>query len=120
MTTHTTPSGLIFQVITAAKSKERKPEVGQKVVVHYTGWLEEKGQKGKKFDSSLDKNKPFTFIVGKGQVIKGWDETLLDMQLGEKRQVTIPASLAYGSQRVGNLIPANATLIFDIELLECH
>lgn len=118
MTKHTTQSGLTFQIITPAASQGKKPTAGQKVVVHYTGWLDDAGKPGKKFDSSYDRKKPFSFTVGKGEVIKGWDETLLDMKVGEKRRVTIPSELAYGSRNVGTLIPAYSTLIFDIELIE--
>lgn len=87
---------------------------GDTVQVHYTGWL----TNGNKFDSSLDRGQPFKVTVGAGAVIKGWDQGLLGMQAGGKRRLTIPAELAYGNQGVGNIIPANATLIFEIELLE--
>lgn len=114
----TSESGLRYQVIKAAPAGASKPKSGQKVSVQYTGWLNNNDQPGQKFDSSLDRNEPFTFIVGKGQVIKGWDESVLDMHFGEKRRVIIPAELAYGSRAVGNIIPANSILIFDIDLLE--
>jgi FKBP-type peptidyl-prolyl cis-trans isomerase len=117
MTQHTTSSGLIYQVLTPAPKDALKPRSGQKVVVHYTGWLEEQGKPGKKFDSSLDRKEPFTFVVGKGQVIKGWDETLLDMHVGEKRRITIPPALGYGARGIGTLIPPYSTLIFDVELI---
>jgi peptidylprolyl isomerase len=108
---------LQFQVLTVASKNAPKPVTGQQVIVHYTGWLEQDGEPGKKFDSSYDRKDPFSFIVGRGQVIKGWDQSLLDMQVGEKRRVTIPPSLGYGARGAGGVIPPNATLIFDIELI---
>ena len=90
------------------------PTQDQTVVVHYTGWLTD----GKKFDSSVDRGQPFEFKIGVGQVIQGWDEGVLTMKIGGKRKLTIPSELAYGSREVGNgLIPANSTLIFEVELL---
>lgn len=109
----TTASGLQYEdkeVGTGAS-----PVKGKKVTVHYTGTLEN----GKKFDSSVDRNQPFTFIIGIGQVIKGWDEGVMSMKVGGKRRLVIPAVLGYGSQNVGGgMIPANSTLIFDVELLK--
>ncbi len=86
---------------------------GQKVAVHYTGWL----TSGQKFDSSLDRGQPFEFTLGARQVIPGWDEGVLGMKIGEKRKLTIPANLGYGAQGAGEVIPPNATLIFEVELL---
>ena len=113
---HTMPAGLRHQVLKPGIGA--KPKKGQTVVVHYTGWLDDEGKPGKKFDSSVDRDEHFEFVVGIGHVIKGWDVTLLDMQIGEKRRVTIPPELGYGARGAGGVIPGNATLIFDIELFE--
>lgn len=110
--TITTPSGLKYTVLKAGKGATPKP--GQAVFVHYTGTL----TNGKKFDSSRDKGQPFSFKVGAGQVIPGWDEALSTMKVGERRKLTIPPKLGYGAAGAGGVIPPNATLIFDVELLK--
>jgi peptidylprolyl isomerase len=107
----TTPSGLKY--IELEEGTGATPERGQTVVVHYTGTLEN----GNKFDSSRDRNSPFEFKIGTGQVIKGWDEGLSTMKVGGRRQLIIPAELGYGSRGAGGVIPPNATMIFDVELL---
>lgn len=111
----TTASGLAYETIQPGSGA--MPQAGQRVTVHYTGWLEENGQQGRKFDSSVDRGQPFCFTIGIGQVIKGWDEGVLNMQVGEKRRLIIPANLGYGARGAGGSIPPHATLIFDVELL---
>ena len=113
--TVTTPSGLKYQDEVVGTGPE--PKAGQQVTVHYTGWLDEGGKKGKKFDSSRDRNQPFSFPLGAGQVIKGWDEGVATMKTGGKRTLIIPPQLGYGARGAGGVIPPNATLIFDVELL---
>ena len=113
----TTPSGL--QILDATVGTGATPKPGQICVMHYTGWLYEDGKKGKKFDSSVDRNEPFEFPIGQRKVIAGWDEGVSTMKVGGKRTLIIPPHLGYGDRDVGNgLIPANSTLLFDIELLE--
>jgi FKBP-type peptidyl-prolyl cis-trans isomerase FkpA len=90
---------------------------GQQVTVHYTGWLMEGGKAGTKFDSSKDRSDPFVFNLGRGQVIKGWDEGVQGMKVGGKRKLTIPPAMGYGSRGAGGVIPPNATLVFEVELL---
>jgi peptidylprolyl isomerase len=109
--TITTPSGL--QYVDLVKGTGATPRAGQIVSVHYTGWLKD----GTKFDSSLDRGQPFKFPLGQGRVIKGWDEGVASMQIGGKRKLIIPPGLAYGSQGAGGVIPPNAELTFDVELL---
>ncbi len=112
--TVTTASGLKY--IDIKKGKGASPKPGQMVTVHYTGWL----TNGKKFDSSVDRGKPFTFRIGAHQVIKGWDEGVMSMKIGGKRRLIIPPQLGYGSRGAGGVIPPNATLIFDVQLLAIH
>ena len=111
----TTPTGLKYEDTKVGTGVEATK--GKQVSVNYTGWLNEKGQKGKKFDSSLDHGQPFQFGLGQGMVIKGWDEGVAGMKIGGKRMLYIPASLGYGAQGAGGVIPPNADLIFDVELL---
>lgn len=118
-TVKTSSSGLKSRIITQAPTGAVCPTRGQRVSVHYTGWLEDKKAKdgkGKKFDSSLDRGKKFEFILGTNKVIKGWEEAVKDMKIGEKQEVIIPGYLAYGINGVPGTIPPNATLIFEIEL----
>ena len=110
------PSGLKYTDTTIGTGDEATR--GKKVTVHYTGWLYNNGEKGKKFDSSVDRGEPFTFNLGAGQVIPGWDQGVAGMKVGGKRTLIIPADLAYGSRGAGGVIPANATLMFDVELLK--
>ena len=113
--TVSTPSGLQYQDVAVGSGTEAVK--GKQVKVHYTGWLDEKGVKGKKFDSSVDRGDPFEFPLGAGMVIKGWDEGVQGMKVGGKRTLIIPADLGYGARGAGGAIPPNATLIFDVELL---
>ena len=114
----TTPSGLQYDDTTLGGGAEAKP--GQHVHVHYTGWLFNNGQQGAKFDSSVDRNDPFSFTLGAGMVIKGWDEGVAGMKVGGKRTLVIPPQLGYGARGAGGVIPPNATLKFDVELLDAH
>ena len=111
----TTPSGLIINDTVVGTGKTAT--AGEDVSVHYTGWLFYGGERGKKFDSSKDRGEPFQFGLGGGQVIKGWDEGVQGMKVGGSRTLTIPPELGYGSRGAGGAIPANATLIFEVELL---
>ena len=111
-TTTTTGTGLIITEIVTGNGDEAA--AGQNVTVHYTGWLVD----GKKFDSSKDRDEPFEFPLGAGRVIRGWDEGVAGMKVGGKRKLTIPPQLAYGARGAGGVIPPNATLVFEVELLE--
>jgi peptidylprolyl isomerase len=111
----TTASGL--QIIDGQVGTGASPKPGQTCVMHYTGWLYENGQKGKKFDSSVDRNEPFEFPIGQRRVIAGWDEGVATMKVGGKRTLIIPPALGYGARGAGGAIPPNATLMFDVELL---
>ena len=110
-TTRTTANGLIIEEITIGSGAEAS--AGQEVTVHYTGWL----TSGAKFDSSKDRDDPFLFPLGGGRVIKGWDEGVQGMKVGGKRKLTIPPALGYGAHGAGGVIPPNATLVFEVELL---
>jgi peptidylprolyl isomerase len=111
----TTASGL--KIIDVKVGTGPSPKPGQTCVMNYTGWLYENGKKGAKFDSSLDRNQPFSFPIGQRQVIAGWDEGVATMKVGGKRTLIIPPELGYGSRGAGGVIPPNATLMFDVELL---
>ena len=111
----TTPSGLQYEDTVPGTGAEAK--AGQDVTVHYTGWLYENGAVGAKFDSSKDRNDPFGFSLGAGMVIRGWDEGVAGMKVGGARTLIIPAALGYGARGAGGVIPPNATLKFDVELL---
>ena len=107
-----TDSGLKYEDLVEGEGEAAVS--GQKVVVHYTGWLTD----GTKFDSSVDRGDPFSFPLGAGRVIRGWDEGVQGMKVGGKRKLTIPSQLGYGAAGAGGVIPPNATLVFDVELLE--
>ena len=111
MSTTTTPSGLTIEDVTVGSGAVAA--AGQKVKVHYTGWL----TNGTKFDSSKDRGDPFEFPLGAGRVIKGWDEGVQGMKIGGTRKLTIPPALGYGARGAGGIIPPNATLVFEVELL---
>jgi FKBP-type peptidyl-prolyl cis-trans isomerase FkpA len=111
----TSNSGL--QYLDTVVGEGEQAIVGKNVTVHYTGWLYNDGEQGAKFDSSKDRNDPFVFRLGAGQVIQGWDEGVAGMKVGGSRTLIIPASLGYGSRGAGGVIPPNATLKFDVELL---
>lgn len=111
MSTITTESGLQYEELTEGTGAEAA--AGQTVSVHYTGWLTD----GQKFDSSKDRNQPFEFSLGAGMVIRGWDEGVQGMKVGGVRRLTIPSSLGYGERGAGGVIPPNATLVFEVELL---
>jgi peptidylprolyl isomerase len=112
----TTPSGL--QITDTKVGTGASPRAGQTCVMHYTGWLYQNGAKGQKFDSSLDRGTPFEFPIGRQRVIAGWDEGVATMKVGGKRTLIIPPELGYGARGAGGVIPPNATLIFEVELLD--
>lgn len=107
----TTQSGLVYEDLTTGDGATARS--GDEVTVHYTGWL----QSGRKFDSSVDRGEPFSFSLGRGNVIAGWDEGVAGMKVGGRRKLTIPPDLGYGPYGAGNVIPPNATLVFEVELL---
>jgi len=111
MSSTTTPSGLVIEELVVGDGA--LAAAGQSVTVHYTGWL----TNGSKFDSSKDRNDPFVFPLGRGHVIRGWDEGVQGMKVGGKRKLTIPPELGYGARGAGGVIPPNATLVFEVELL---
>ena len=111
----TTPSGLQYEDTTTGTGAEAS--AGQSVTVHYTGWLYENGRAGAKFDSSKDRGDPFEFALGAGSVIAGWDEGVQGMKVGGTRRLLIPPQLGYGARGAGRVIPPNATLLFEVELL---
>jgi FKBP-type peptidyl-prolyl cis-trans isomerase FkpA len=112
----TTPSGL--QITDTKVGTGATPKTGQTCVMHYTGWLYQNGAKGQKFDSSVDRGQPFEFPIGVKRVIAGWDEGVATMKVGGKRTLVIPPELGYGARGAGGVIPPNATLIFEVELLD--
>jgi len=112
----TTVSGLQYEEVVQGTGEEAK--AGNYVTVHYTGWLYENGVRGAKFDSSKDRNDPFAFPLGAGHVIRGWDEGVQGMKVGGTRILVIPPQLGYGARGAGGVIPPNATLMFEVELLE--
>ena len=111
----TTASGLQYEDTVEGTGAEAK--AGQRVSVHYTGWLYKDGAAGKKFDSSKDRGQPFAFPLGGGRVIRGWDEGVAGMKVGGTRRLVIPSDLGYGASGAGGVIPPNATLLFEVELL---
>ena len=111
--------GITELIITDNKVGDgREAEKGLTVTVHYTGWLYENGEKTTKFDSSVDRREPFSFVLGVGQVIKGWDNGVSGMQVGGIRTIVIPSDMGYGSRGAGSVIPPNSDLIFEVELIE--
>ena len=115
MTSIKTPSGLVIEDLVVGSGDAAA--AGQRVSVHYTGWLSEAGKAGAKFDSSKDRGEPFMFSLGRGEVIRGWDEGVNGMKVGGKRKLTVPPELGYGAQGFPGAIPPNSTLVFEVELL---
>ena len=115
MSTIKTASGLLIEDLVVGNGATAA--AGQRVSVHYTGWLDSGGKPGAKFDSSKDRGQPFMFSLGKGEVIRGWDEGVAGMKIGGKRKLTIPPGLGYGARGAGGAVPPNATLLFEVELL---
>jgi peptidylprolyl isomerase len=115
MAMQTTSTGLQYEDTVVGTGAQ--PKTGQTCVMHYTGWLWINGAKGAKFDSSVDRGDPFEFPIGRGRVIAGWDEGVADMKIGGKRTLLIPPGLGYGARGAGGVIPPNATLLFEVELL---
>jgi FKBP-type peptidyl-prolyl cis-trans isomerase len=111
-----TPSGLQYEDTKPGTGAEAK--AGQTCAMHYTGWLWKDDAKGSKFDSSLDRGQPFSFRLGAGEVIAGWDEGVAGIKIGGKRTLLIPPELGYGARGAGGVIPPNATLLFEVELLQ--
>lgn len=112
---NTTPSGLQYEDTVVGQGDVA--QAGRRVTVHYTGWLYQNGAAGAKFDSSKDRGQPFVFPLGAGHVIKGWDEGVQGMAVGGTRRLVIPSELGYGARGAGGVIPPNATLLFEVELL---
>ena len=110
-----TASGLLIEDLVVGNGAAAAD--GQRVSVHYTGWLDSGGKAGTKFDSSKDRGQPFMFSLGRGEVIRGWEEGVAGMKVGGKRKLTIPPDLGYGTRGAGSVIPPNATLLFEVELL---
>lgn len=113
-----TPSSDELQIIDTQAGSGAEAVPGHMVTVHYTGWLYEGGQQGAKFDSSRDRGDPFRFALGAGHVIKGWDEGVMGMKVGGQRTLIIPPAMGYGARGAGGVIPPNATLLFEVELLK--
>jgi len=113
-----TDSGLEYEILQPGSGVP--PSRSKQVTVHYTGWINNKGEKGTQFDSSISRGRPFSFVIGVGQVIKGWDEGVMSMKVGEKRRLYIPSKLGYGVYGAGALIPPGADLIFDVELISIN
>lgn len=118
----TTPSGLNIEILKPSTiPNAKKAQIGKKVTLHYTGWLmTPTGEKGSSFDSSFKRNQPFSFVLGTGKVIQGWDEGVAHLTVGDQARFIIPANLGYGNRSIPGVIPANSTLIFDVELVDAE